>query len=96
MLYLCQTVIKSSRDVSILIHRYVYDYLGGNHDNIWNELVATVCTFSVTALWLGPCQIVCVWAFLNCFGLNFEFWLAKFFLLEPFASIEVRQARKAV
>ncbi|XP_048826944.1 hedgehog acyltransferase like, b [Brienomyrus brachyistius] len=77
------------RGINDWLCKYVYDYLGGSHDNIWNELVATVCTFSVTALWLGPGQIVCVWAFLNCFGLNFELWLAKFFSLEPFASIEM-------
>ncbi|KAJ8375012.1 hypothetical protein SKAU_G00055920 [Synaphobranchus kaupii] len=69
--------------------KYVYDNLGGNHDNIWNELVASASTFGITALWLGPCEVVFVWSFFNCFGLNFELWLAKFFSLEPFASMEM-------
>ncbi|MGH0166360.1 UNVERIFIED_CONTAM: hypothetical protein FKN15_050476 [Acipenser sinensis] len=69
-------------------HRYVYDYLGGNHDNIVKELLATVCTFAVMTLWLGPCHVVYIWSFFNCFGLNFELWVAKFFELEPFASME--------
>ncbi|KAF3836565.1 hypothetical protein F7725_029123 [Dissostichus mawsoni] len=30
--------------------------------------------------------VVLVWAFFNCFGLNFELWTAKFFAMEPFAS----------
>lgn len=57
------------------------------------ELVATLCTFGVTILWLGPCQVVLIWAFFNCFGLNFELWTAKFFSTEPFASFEVSVSR---
>uniref|UniRef100_A0A671WHW3 Hedgehog acyltransferase like, b n=1 Tax=Sparus aurata TaxID=8175 RepID=A0A671WHW3_SPAAU len=67
---------------------YVYDYLGGKHENVVEELVATLCTFGVTILWLGPCEVVLVWAFFNCFGLNFELWTAKFFSMEPFSSFE--------
>lgn len=53
------------------------------------ELVATLCTFGITILWLGPCEVVLIWAFFNCFGLNFELWTTKFFSMEPFASFEV-------
>lgn len=67
----------------------MYDYLGGKHDDVVKELVATLCTFGVTILWLGPCQVVLIWAFFNCFGLNFELWTAKLFSMEPFASFEV-------
>ncbi|CAJ0961297.1 unnamed protein product [Ranitomeya imitator] len=70
--------------------QYVYDYLGENHDNIKKELVATIATFIVTTLWLGPCEIVYIWSVCNCFGLNFELWVQKFFELEPFASIEAK------
>lgn len=69
--------------------RYVYDYIGGGHDKIFRELVATVCTFAITTLWLGPCQVVYIWSLLNCFGLNFELWVAKLFSLPPFSAIEV-------
>lgn len=71
------------------LHRYVYDYIGGDHDKILRELLATLCTFAVTTLWLGPCQVVYVWSLLNCFGLNFELWVAKLFSLPPFSTIEV-------
>lgn len=70
--------------------RYVYDYIGGDHDRIFKELLATVCTFAVTTLWLGPCEMVYIWSFFNCFGLNFELWVAKLFSLPPFSTIEVR------
>lgn len=53
------------------------------------ELLATVCTYGVTIVWLGPRPLVLTWAFFNCFGLNFELWTAKFFAMEPFASLEV-------
>jgi len=53
-----------------------------------DELVATLCTFGVTILWLGPCQVVLIWASFNCFGLNFELWTATLFSMEPFASFE--------
>ncbi|XP_036374674.1 protein-cysteine N-palmitoyltransferase HHAT-like protein [Megalops cyprinoides] len=76
------------RGINDWLCKYVYDYLGGNHDRIFWELIATISTFSVTTLWLGPCEIVYIWSFFNCFGLNFELWVAKFFSLEPFASIE--------
>lgn len=55
-----------------------------------------MCTFAVTTLWLGPCQVVYVWSLLNCFGLNFELWVAKLFSLSPFAAMEVSHARGAV
>uniref|UniRef100_A0A8D0G8I0 Hedgehog acyltransferase like n=1 Tax=Sphenodon punctatus TaxID=8508 RepID=A0A8D0G8I0_SPHPU len=68
--------------------RYVYDYIGGEHKNILKELLATIATFLVTTLWLGPCEIVYIWSICNCFGLNFELWVQTFFGLKPFASIE--------
>lgn len=71
------------------VFRYVYNYLGGKHENVVEELVATLCTYGVTILWLGPCEVVLFWAFFNCFGLNFELWTAKAFSMEPFASFEV-------
>lgn len=70
--------------------RYVYDYIGGDHDKILKELLATFCTFAITTLWLGPCELVYLWSFFNCFGLNFELWVAKFFSLPPFSTMEVR------
>lgn len=70
--------------------RYVYDYIGGNHDQIFKELLATICTFAVTTLWLGPCELVYIWSFFNCFGLNFELWVAKLFSFPPLSTIEVR------
>lgn len=73
------------------ISRYVYNYLGGKHDTVWDEAIATLCTFGITVLWLGPCQVVFIWAFFNCFGLNFELWTSKFVCMEPFASLEVRE-----
>ncbi|MGH0160073.1 UNVERIFIED_CONTAM: hypothetical protein FKN15_040076 [Acipenser sinensis] len=76
----------------VFAETYVYDHLGGNHDNIVKELLATVCTFAVTTLWLGPCHVVYIWSFFNCFGLNFELWVAKFFELEPFASMEAKMS----
>lgn len=72
--------------------RYVYDYIGGDHDRIFRELAATLCTFAVTTLWLGPCEVVYVWSVLNCFGLNFELWVAKLFSIPPFSTMEVRHA----
>ncbi|XP_006795191.1 hedgehog acyltransferase like, b [Neolamprologus brichardi] len=77
------------RGINDWLCKYVYNYLGGKHENMVEELVATLCTFGITILWLGPCQVVLVWAFLNCFGLNFELWTAKFFSVEPFSSFEM-------
>ncbi|XP_041824668.1 hedgehog acyltransferase like, b [Melanotaenia boesemani] len=77
------------RGINDWLCKYVYDHLGGKHENVLEELVATLCTFGVTILWLGPCEVVLVWAFFNCFGLNFELWTAKFFSMEPFSSFEV-------
>lgn len=74
--------------------RYVYDYIGGDHDKILKELLATVSTFAITALWLGPCELVYIWSFFNCFGLNFELWVAKFFSISPFSTIEVRNINR--
>lgn len=70
--------------------RYVYDHIGEDHNNIVKELLATISTFAVTTLWLGPCEIVYIWSVCNCFGLNFELWVQKFFQKAPFASVEVR------
>lgn len=74
------------------LRRYVYDYIGGDHDKIFRELLATLCTFAVTTLWLGPCGVVYIWSVLNCFGLNFELWVAKLFSLPPFSTVEVSDA----
>ncbi|KAI1902202.1 hypothetical protein AGOR_G00042290 [Albula goreensis] len=76
------------RGINDWLCKYVYDYLGGNHDQIFKELIATISTFAVTTLWLGPCEIVYIWSFFNCFGLNFELWVAKFFSFPPFSTIE--------
>lgn len=69
--------------------RYVYDHIGGEHSAVIPELVATVATFAITSLWLGPCDIVYLWSILNCFGLNFELWVQKLAEWEPLAQIEV-------
>ncbi|XP_076848830.1 hedgehog acyltransferase like, a isoform X1 [Brachyhypopomus gauderio] len=76
------------RGINDWLCKYVYDYIGGNHDGIFKELVATICTFSITTLWLGPCELVYIWSFFNCFGLNFELWVAKLFSLPPLSTIE--------
>ncbi|XP_037390052.1 hedgehog acyltransferase like, b isoform X3 [Pygocentrus nattereri] len=77
------------RGINDWLCKYVYNYLGGKHENVLDELIASLCTFGVTALWLGPGWVVLIWAFLNCFGLNFELWTAMFFKMEPFVSIEM-------
>ncbi|XP_029444193.1 protein-cysteine N-palmitoyltransferase HHAT-like protein isoform X2 [Rhinatrema bivittatum] len=76
------------RGINDWLCKYVYDFLGEDHDDIKKELMATVSTFAITTLWLGPCEIVYIWSFCNCFGLNFELWVQKFFQLEPFAGME--------
>ncbi|XP_072010522.1 protein-cysteine N-palmitoyltransferase HHAT-like protein [Engystomops pustulosus] len=78
------------RGINDWLCKYVYDYIGESHTNIKKELVATIATFLVTTLWLGPCEIVYIWSVCNCFGLNFELWVQKFFELEPFARIEAK------
>lgn len=40
-------------------------------------------------MWLGPCEVVYIWSVLNCFGLNFELWVAKLFSLPPLSTVEV-------
>ncbi|XP_010900672.1 hedgehog acyltransferase like, b [Esox lucius] len=77
------------RGINDWLCKYVYDYLGRRHDNVLNEAIATMCTFGVTILWLGPCQGVFLWAFFNCLGLNFELWTAKLLSMEPFTSLEM-------
>uniref|UniRef100_A0A673IVD4 Protein-cysteine N-palmitoyltransferase HHAT-like protein n=1 Tax=Sinocyclocheilus rhinocerous TaxID=307959 RepID=A0A673IVD4_9TELE len=77
------------RGINDFLCKYVYNYLGGKHDNVLDELIASLCTFGIAALWLGPGWVVFIWAFLNCFGRNFELWTAKFFTMEPFISIEM-------
>lgn len=67
----------------------MYDHIGGEHSAVIPELVATVATFAVTTLWLGPCDIVYLWSILNCFGLNFELWVQKLAEWGPLARIEV-------
>ncbi|XP_037313899.2 protein-cysteine N-palmitoyltransferase HHAT-like protein isoform X1 [Pungitius pungitius] len=76
------------RGINDWLCKYVYDYIGGDHDKIFKELLATICTFAITTLWLGPCQLVYIWSFFNCFGLNFELWVAKLFSIPPFSTIE--------
>ncbi|XP_048366344.1 protein-cysteine N-palmitoyltransferase HHAT-like protein [Sphaerodactylus townsendi] len=78
------------RGINDWLCKYVYDYIGENHSNILKELLATISTFAVTTLWLGPCEIVYIWSVCNCFGLNFELWVQKFFELETFARIEAK------
>ncbi|XP_052452420.1 protein-cysteine N-palmitoyltransferase HHAT-like protein isoform X2 [Carassius gibelio] len=77
------------RGINDFLCKYVYNYLGGKHDNVLDELIASLCTFGIAALWLGPGWVVFIWAFLNCFGRNLEFLTAKFFTMEPFISIEM-------
>lgn len=76
------------RGINDWLCKYVYNYLGGKHDNVLEELLASACTYGVAIVWLGPGPVVLTWAFFNCFGLNFELWTAKFFAMEPFASLE--------
>ncbi|RLW11352.1 hypothetical protein DV515_00001270 [Chloebia gouldiae] len=78
------------RGINDWLCKYVYDHIGENHDNILKELVASITTFAITTLWLGPCQVVYIWSLVNCFGLNFELWVQKFFQLGPFAKLEAR------
>lgn len=85
-----QKLQRLSSSLRFFPPRYVYDYIGGDHDKILKELLATICTFAITTLWLGPCQLVYIWSFFNCFGLNFELWVAKLFSLPPFSVLEVR------
>ncbi|KAF5921743.1 hypothetical protein HPG69_012914 [Diceros bicornis minor] len=72
----------------VFAETYVYNHIGGEHSKVIPELGATVATFSITTLWLGPCDIVYLWSFLNCFGLNFELWVQKLAELGPLAQIE--------
>nr|XP_023476426.1 coiled-coil domain-containing protein 13 isoform X8 [Equus caballus] len=76
------------RGINDWLCKYVYDHIGGEHSEVIPELGATVATFSITTLWLGPCGIVYLWSFLNCFGLNFELWVQKLVKLGPLAQIE--------
>lgn len=76
-------------------HRYVYDHIGGEHSEVIPELAASVATFAVTTLWLGPCDIVYLWSLLNCFGLNFELWVQKLAEREPLAHMEVSREGQA-
>ncbi|XP_066847483.1 protein-cysteine N-palmitoyltransferase HHAT-like protein isoform X2 [Anser cygnoides] len=80
------------RGINDWLCKYVYDHIGENHDNIIKELIATIATFAVTTLWLGPCEIVYIWSVFNCFGLNFELWVQKFFQWEPFAKLEAKMS----
>ncbi|XP_039926481.1 protein-cysteine N-palmitoyltransferase HHAT-like protein isoform X2 [Hirundo rustica] len=78
------------RGINDWLCKYVYDHIGQNHDNILKELVASTATFAITTLWLGPCEVVYIWSLVNCFGLNFELWVQKFFQLGPFARLEAK------
>ncbi|XP_058585569.1 protein-cysteine N-palmitoyltransferase HHAT-like protein isoform X3 [Neofelis nebulosa] len=77
------------RGINDWLCKYVYDHIGGEHSEVIPELGATVATFAITTLWLGPCDIVYLWSFLNCFGLNFELWVQKLAESGPLAQIEV-------
>ncbi|XP_032716958.1 protein-cysteine N-palmitoyltransferase HHAT-like protein isoform X2 [Lontra canadensis] len=77
------------RGINDWLCKYVYDHIGGEHSEVIPELGATVATFAITTLWLGPCDIVYLWSFLNCFGLNFELWAQKLAEWGPLAQIEV-------
>nr|XP_006982958.2 protein-cysteine N-palmitoyltransferase HHAT-like protein isoform X1 [Peromyscus maniculatus bairdii] len=79
------------RGINDWLCKYVYDHIGGDHSAVIPELAASVATFVVTTLWLGPCDIVYLWSVLNCFGLNFELWVQKLAECGPLAQIE--QAR---
>ncbi|XP_061550287.1 hedgehog acyltransferase like, a isoform X1 [Phycodurus eques] len=76
------------RGINDWLCKYVYDYIGGDHDKVFKELLATTSTFAITTLWLGPRELVYIWSFFNCFGLNFELWVGKFFSFPPFSTIE--------
>ncbi|XP_010622774.2 protein-cysteine N-palmitoyltransferase HHAT-like protein isoform X4 [Fukomys damarensis] len=76
------------RGINDWLCKYVYDHIGGAHSAVIPELVASVATFAVTTLWLGPCDIVYLWSVLNCFGLNFELWVQKLAEHKPLAQIE--------
>lgn len=60
------------------------------------ELAASIATFVITTLWLGPCDIVYLWSVLNCFGLNFELWVQKLAERGPLAHMEVGRRFQAV
>ncbi|XP_032314989.1 protein-cysteine N-palmitoyltransferase HHAT-like protein isoform X3 [Camelus ferus] len=76
------------RGINDWLCKYVYDHIGGEHSAVIPELGATVATFAITTLWLGPCDIVYLWSCLNCFGLNFELWIQKLAVWGPLAQIE--------
>ncbi|XP_047627096.1 protein-cysteine N-palmitoyltransferase HHAT-like protein isoform X3 [Phacochoerus africanus] len=76
------------RGINDWLCKYVYDHIGGKHSSVIPELGATVATFAITTLWLGPCDIVYLWSCLNCFGLNFELWVQKLAEWGPLAHIE--------
>ncbi|XP_061777265.1 hedgehog acyltransferase like, b isoform X2 [Nerophis ophidion] len=77
------------RGINEWLCKYVYNRLGGKHDGVLEELLASLCTYAVTVLWLGPSKVVLIWAFFNCVGLNFEMWAAKLFSAEPLLSFEM-------
>ncbi|XP_017261919.1 hedgehog acyltransferase like, b isoform X2 [Kryptolebias marmoratus] len=83
------------RGINDWLLKYVYDRLGGKHDDVAAELLATLCTYGVAVLWLGPCQAVLLWALLNCLGLNLEMWTAKLSSTEPFVSSETELSEAA-
>ncbi|XP_021503109.1 protein-cysteine N-palmitoyltransferase HHAT-like protein isoform X2 [Meriones unguiculatus] len=78
------------RGINDWLCKYVYDHIGGDHSAVIPELAASVATFVVTTLWLGPCDIVYLWSVLNCFGLNFELWVQKLAEHWPLAQMEAR------
>ncbi|XP_032821660.1 protein-cysteine N-palmitoyltransferase HHAT-like protein [Petromyzon marinus] len=79
------------RGINDFLCKYIYDRYGVNHDNILRELLGTVATFAFATLWLGPCDVVYLWSFLNCLGLNLELWVQKLFALPALTQIEGKQ-----
>ncbi|XP_013368974.1 PREDICTED: protein-cysteine N-palmitoyltransferase HHAT-like protein isoform X1 [Chinchilla lanigera] len=80
------------RGINDWLCKYVYDHIGGEHSAVIPELAASMATFAITTLWLGPCDIVYLWSVLNCFGLNFELWVQKLAEHRPLAQVEVSGA----
>ncbi|XP_068951922.1 protein-cysteine N-palmitoyltransferase HHAT-like protein [Petaurus breviceps papuanus] len=82
------------RGINDWLCKYVYDAVGGEHQSVGPELGATLATFAITTLWLGPSDIVYLWSALNCFGLNFELWVQKLAEWGPVAQAEASMSEQ--
>uniref|UniRef100_F6VVX3 Hedgehog acyltransferase like n=1 Tax=Monodelphis domestica TaxID=13616 RepID=F6VVX3_MONDO len=82
------------RGINDWLCKYVYDAIGGEHQSVGPELIATLATFAITTLWLGPHHIVYLWSALNCFGLNFELWVQKLAEWGPVAQVESSMSKQ--